>query len=83
MHPVIQAKEEIKKMIEEALRAEDLDGFGAEVELEKPKDAGHHRYAAGKAGASGAPADRPAADGGVQAGRQLRGKGGNCRPGIY
>ena len=45
MHPVIQAKEEIKKMIEEALRAEDLDGFGAEVELEKPKDAGHGDFA--------------------------------------
>lgn len=44
-NPIQQAKEEIRAVIQKALTAEGLDQFGAEIELEKPRDAGHGDFA--------------------------------------
>lgn len=45
LNPIQLVKEEIKNIIEKAMAAQGLDGFGAEIELEKPKDAGHGDFA--------------------------------------
>ncbi len=45
INPIQQVKEEISEIILNALKAEGLDQFGAEIELEKPKDAGHGDFA--------------------------------------
>ncbi len=45
INPIQQVKEEITVVIQKALEAEQLDGFGAEIEIEKPKDAGHGDFA--------------------------------------
>ncbi len=44
-NPIQQVKEEMKEVIERSLAAEGLDGFGAEIELEKPKDPEHGDFA--------------------------------------
>ncbi len=45
INPIQQVKEEISDIILNGLKAEGLDQFGAEIELEKPKDAGHGDFA--------------------------------------
>ena len=45
INPIQQVKEEITAVIQKALEAEQLDGFGAEIEIEKPKDSGHGDFA--------------------------------------
>ncbi|MBE7042298.1 MAG: arginine--tRNA ligase [Ruminococcaceae bacterium] len=45
INPIQQVKEEISVLIFNALKKEELDQFGAEIELEKPKDADHGDFA--------------------------------------
>ncbi len=45
INPIQQVKEEISEIILQALKSEGFDQFGAKIELEKPKDAGHGDFA--------------------------------------
>lgn len=45
INPIQQVKKEISEIIEKALQAENLHQFDCEIELEKPKDAGHGDFA--------------------------------------